>query len=261
MHVRPRALLVPAVISTALLAIGLLGSSALSQAAYHAPAAKAAGKTNGKRGPAGPRGPRGPAGPKGAAGAEGPAGVQGPAGPQGAAGAQGADGATGPQGPAGPSGVIAGGSASGQIGMIPASAETIDFLGTPLVARLEAGQHVLVVSNGGFGTTLNPANGLSLYICSQSTAPESPVQSFRDQGGTGIVGLTAAASSESAFGLSDVSPDLDPGTYKVGLCGFSDDTADWNGNDFVQQTAMVFNQADAGAVSTPVTLAAPARRR
>lgn len=39
----------------------------------------------------------------------------------------------------------------------------------------------------------------------------------------GIVGLTAARHSESAFGLSDVATDLASGLYRIGLCGFSAD--------------------------------------
>jgi Collagen triple helix repeat (20 copies) len=241
-------LFVPAVITAALIAAGLFGASPLSQAAFHSASVKAPSKKSLKRGPAGPRGPRGPAGPAGPAGARGVDGAQGPAGAPGDAGPAGQ---TGPRGPEGPSGVVGANRESNQITAIPASFEQIDFLATPLVARLEAGQRVLVVANGGFGTSENAATDLSLYICSQSTAPDSPVTVFGgDPDTTGIIGLTAAARSESAFGLSDLSTGLAPGTYRVGLCGFSGDAIDWDVNDFVQQTALVINQQP-NVVSAP----------
>jgi hypothetical protein len=247
---RRTVLLVPALITAALIAAGLLGTSPLSQAASQTSFVNAASKKALKRGPAGPRGPRGPAGPAGPTGARGADGVQGPAG---ATGADGPAGQTGSRGPAGPSGVVGANRASDQITAIPPTAEQIDFLATPLVARLEAGQRVLVTANGGFGTTENPATNLSLFICSQSTAPDSPVTVFGgDPNSTGIFGLTAAAQSESDFGLSDVSTDLAPGTYRVGLCGFSTDADNWDLNDFVQQTALVVNQQP-NVVSAPVS--------
>jgi hypothetical protein len=262
MHFRFQALLVPAVISTALLLVGVLGSASLTQAASHLPVLQSSAKKVTKRGPVGPRGPRGPAGATGAqgqAGPQGPAGAQGPTGPQGPAGEKGATGDTGPRGPAGSAGVIGAGSVSGQIEAIPASPNEINFLGTPLVVTLAAGQHVQVVSNGGFGTSDNSGSNLSLFICSQSTDPGSPIQSFRDQPTTGITGLTAPAQSEHDFGLSDVSPDLAPGTYNIGLCGYSIDAADWGPNDFVQQTALVFNQ-QSNVVSAPPSGNGPTHR-
>jgi hypothetical protein len=128
----------------------------------------------------------------------------------------------------------------------------------PLLFDERAGQRVLATANGGFGATENPATNLSLYICSQSTAPDSPVKVFGgDPDTTGIVGMTAAAESESDFGLSDVSTDLAPGTYRVGLCGFSSDWEDWDLNDFVQQTALVVDQQP-NVVSVP--LSAPSQK-
>jgi Collagen triple helix repeat (20 copies) len=269
MNIRFPALLAPAVIAGALLVVGQLGFSPLSEAASRSVSVKSSIKKSVKRGPAGPRGPRGPAGSAGPVGATGPVGSVGPVGatgpagadgsrgPAGPAGPTGAAGETGQRGPQGPPGVVAGSRASGQINAIPADLDHIDFLGTPLVARLEAGQRVLVTANGGFGTTENAASDLSLYICSQSTAPESPVTVFGgDPDTTGIVGLTAAPNSESAFGLSDVATDLAPGTYQIGLCGFSADSIDWDLNDFVQQTALVFNQEESNVLSAPVSAAA-----
>jgi hypothetical protein len=76
-----------------------------------------------------------------------------------------------------------------------------------------------------------------------------------DPNTTGIFGLTAAAQSEADFGLSDLSTGLDPGTYRVGLCGFSDDAVDWDLNDFVQQTALVINQQP-NVVAAPLSATA-----
>jgi hypothetical protein len=128
----------------------------------------------------------------------------------------------------------------------------IAFLGTPLLETVRAGQSVLVVANGGFGTTDHPAADLALFICTQSTAAGSHVTTIGNPDISGIVGLAAAPNTVSSFGLSDIATNLTPGTYGIGLCGYSTDAADWTNNDFVQQTALIFDQAP-NASSAPVT--------
>lgn len=186
----------------------------------------------GPQGPAGPQGNPGPAGPAGAAGATGPQGPAGPAGPAGATGAQGPAGpagATGPAGPQGPSGVVGQGFSTGSATV----GSTLAFIGPTVSVTVAAGQKVYVSSNAALGANATAATSLNIYICYQSGSIT--------QVGFGSFGLTAAANQRQMYGLSAVITGLSAGTYLVGLCGSSTNSANWTNNEYGYTSALVFN--------------------
>jgi hypothetical protein len=199
------------------------------------------GNPAGLAGPAGPTGPQGlqgvigPTGPTGPQGLQGVIGPTGPTGPQGLQGVIGPTGPTGPQGiigPTGPSGVISSSYTSGGAAF---PSTTLAFLAPSIAVSISAAnQRVHVVSNRAFGSTIDPAKNLALYICYQSTAAGSSI--FNIGGGT--TGLAIPAQTRITMGLSAVIAGLPNGNYNVGLCGASS-SAYWNDCEWGYTSALV----------------------
>jgi len=112
---------------------------------------------------------------------------------------------------------------------------TTSFLAAPLTLTITSAlQKVLVNSSEGLGTSnVEGAQNLNVWICYQEG--EGTVLTV----GTGVFGLRAAANTRQLVSLSATLTGLAPGSYRVGLCGTSDDASNWNSNEFSYTTALV----------------------
>jgi hypothetical protein len=99
-----------------------------------------------------------------------------------------------------------------------------------------AGQKVYVSSNKSFGSSVG-ANALDLWICYQSTAGGSTIQKV----GNGILGQQVPANTRVIMGMTYDITNLAAGSYNVGLCGSSSNSASWNLNEWSYTTALVHN--------------------
>jgi uncharacterized membrane protein len=200
--------------------------------------------TVGAIGPKGDKGDAGSPGPQGLTGAAGPAGPSGPAGPAGAAGATGPQGPIGPMGPMGPAGPQGptGDSTSGGVdtffdwGYGADPTPVLAFLTRPLSVKVTGSTNkVVVTSSKAFGAAqwTSGATDLNLWICSR---PEGGAITHH---GGGLMGLSVPANSRQVFSLSGLIDAPSPGTYEVGLCGYSEKGESWNSNDFGYTTAIV----------------------
>lgn len=141
----------------------------------------------------------------------------GPQGPQGVGGPQ------GPQGPVGPAGLTQGAHVSGPASGVPAG---LGFIApTVNVTIATAGQSIFATSQRGLGANGAAATNLSLWICYRNGG--GPLT----QVGFGALGLRVPANTRVNFPMTAVITGLAPGTYTVGLCGASTDSASWNSND------------------------------
>jgi hypothetical protein len=149
----------------------------------------------------------------------------------GPAGPQGPDGAQGPQGPTG----IVSTSFTAATGSNPAT--VLAFIGPTLGVTVAAGQKVYVAANKGLGSTaVGGASSLNLYVCYQSTVAGSMIQAV----GGGIFGLQVPQNTRFSFGINgDFTPGA--GTFNVGMCGSSVNSANWNHNEYGYVTAIVHN--------------------
>ena len=116
-----------------------------------------------------------------------------------------------------------------------APTETTSFLAAPLTLTITSAlQKVLVNSSKALGTNnIDGAQGLNVWICYQEG--DGAVLSV----GAGIFGLRAAANTRQLVSLSATLTGLAPGSYRVGLCGKSNDASNWNSNEFSYTTALV----------------------
>jgi hypothetical protein len=205
--------------------------------------------STGPQGPTGPTGPQGnqgsqgvqgPTGPTGNSGSQGNPGPTGPTGPQGPLGSQGVTGPTGPSGATGatgPTGIVASNFLSGFAGSSMPTGTSLapSFIGPLLAVTTTSTQKVYISGNAGLGSQSTGASDLNLYLCFQASG--GAVTQF----GNGIFGLTAPPNQRYSYGLTGITS-LPAGTYSVGMCAVSPtQAANWNNNEFVYVSAIVFN--------------------
>ena len=113
--------------------------------------------------------------------------------------------------------------------------ETTSFLAAPLTLTINSAlQKVLVNSSKSLGTiNIDGAQNLNVWICYQEGDGALALV------GTGVFGLRAAANTRQLVSLSATLTGLAPGSYRVGLCGRSNDASNWNSNEFSYTTALV----------------------
>jgi hypothetical protein len=192
----------------------------------------------GATGAMGPTGPMGSVGPAGPAGPQGTTGAVGPVGPQGAQGPQGATGA--PGNPAVASSVYAVGIAAA---IKDSTTSVYSFVSVTTAVTVTAStQAISVTSTANLGSTIaGGANNLRLSVCKQLQGN----MAITDNGADAMDGIRVPQNTRQAFTLSTRFTGLAPGTYNVGLCGFSTVTgqaANWNNDEFSRTTAIVLNQ-------------------
>ena len=181
----------------------------------------------GPSGPQGPQGPTGPQGPIGLTGATGNIGPEGPAGP------------TGPQGPPGPSGDGGAGVSmlmvSGRgTALVGGDWRTLEMLAAPLTVQIASNtQKVLVTSQKALGSSGYAAN-LNLWICRADSA------GTLTKVGGGVMNLSVPNGGMNLYTMTAVLENLAAGTYRVGLCGSSNETT-WDLDEFSTTTAVVTN--------------------
>ena len=123
--------------------------------------------------------------------------------------------------------------------------------GPTVTMTVAAGERVHVSASAAYGTTVaGGASGLDVAICSQSTAPSSPVVIVN----AGLWGLTAAQNTRQVTTLNAVVT-KSPGTYRYGMC-VQDGTAPeaWNSNDWGYVTTLRY------AASSPAPSQSATRR-
>jgi hypothetical protein len=115
---------------------------------------------------------------------------------------------------------------------------SLTFLGPSVSVVIAAGQKVFVSGTKAFGSTaVGGASALRLYICYQSNVAGSPIVTV----GSGLFELAVPQNIRLPFSLSADFITPSPGTYLVGLCGFSANAPNWNWNEWGYVTAMVHN--------------------
>ena len=191
----------------------------------------------GAAGAVGPQGPIGPTGPQGAVGPQGATGLQGPMGLTGATGQIGPVGPAGPVGPPGPAGTSAGVtmlmSSGGGSGLVGDDWTTVTMLAEPLTIEItDVATKVLVTSHKALGSTFG-AQGLNLWICRENSS------GTLTRVGPGVFNLSVPMGGMQLFSLSATLQNLAAGSYRVGLCGSSNESANWNINEFSYTTALV----------------------
>jgi hypothetical protein len=212
-------------------------------------AGKWVGDPTGLQGPTGPMGPAGAAGPTGAQGPTGPTGAQGPMGPAGPTGAQGTQGPMGPAGPTGAEGPTGPAGATGPTGVVATVFTTgfgadpttaLAFLSPTVIVTVAAGGKILTWSTKALGSSsAGGADKLTLFMCYQSTVSGSTIITV----GSGVLGLRVPQNTRLNFGLNATFTGLAAGSYKVGLCGYTDTTNQplWNLNEYGYTSAIVMN--------------------
>ena len=110
---------------------------------------------------------------------------------------------------------------------------TVTMLAEPLTVQVaSASQKILVSSHKAIGSYW-AAQGLNLWICRQDSA------GAMTKVGPGIYNLSLPNGGLQVFSLSATIENLAAGTYQVGLCGSSNDSANWNWDEFSYTTALV----------------------
>ncbi|MDP3890156.1 hypothetical protein [Nocardioides sp.] len=113
---------------------------------------------------------------------------------------------------------------------------TMQFLATPPLVTVGAGQQVHVTSHKVFGSTAAAgATNLNLWICYRPAGASTPPVHV----GGGALGIRVTQNTSVPMGLSAVLPNLPQGSYHVALCGSSSNAANWNFNEFGYTTALV----------------------
>ena len=108
----------------------------------------------------------------------------------------------------------------------------VTMLAEPLTIEITgASQKVLVTSHKALGSTFG-AQGLNLWICRENGGPLTKV-------GPGVFNLSVPYGGMQLFSLSATLENLAAGSYRVGLCGSSNESANWNVNEFSYTTALV----------------------
>jgi hypothetical protein len=112
---------------------------------------------------------------------------------------------------------------------------TVTMLAEPLTVQIaNVAQKVLVSSHKALGSSsFDGAQGLNLWICVQdNTGALMRI-------GPGVFNLSVPSGSVQLFSLSATLENLAAGTYRVGLCGSSNQAANWDQNEFSYTTALV----------------------
>jgi hypothetical protein len=131
---------------------------------------------------------------------------------------------------------------------------TMQFLATPPLVTVGAGQQVHVTSHKVFGSVAaGGGTGLNLWICYRPEgAGTTPVHV-----GNGVLSIRVAQNTSLPMGLSAVLPNLQQGTYHVGLCGASSNAASWNWNEFSYTTALVTTPPSPAVAARPADQSKP----
>jgi len=109
----------------------------------------------------------------------------------------------------------------------------LDFMAPTVdVTITSASQSILVTSQRTLGSN-SGASGLTLYICHRTGG--GPLTTS----GTGAQGLRVPALTRANFPMTAILTGLAPGTYTVGLCGFSTDV-NWLSNGSGSTSVVVF---------------------
>jgi hypothetical protein len=114
-------------------------------------------------------------------------------------------------------------------------------LAPPAVVTVAAGETVYVSGQKALGSTSAAgAGGLGLRICYRPVGSTAvPTIQF-----TGPDGLRVAQNQRIQMGLSSFISGLAAGNWQVGLCGYSSDFANWNNNEYGNNTALVYRSAN-----------------
>jgi hypothetical protein len=115
---------------------------------------------------------------------------------------------------------------------------TLGFIGaTVSLSPTSTSQKIHVTSTKALGSTAaGGATNLDLYICYQNT-----VGGTITKVGSGLFTLQVAQNMRLPFTLSAVITNLAAGTYNVGLCGSSTNSANWNNNEWSYVSAFLAN--------------------
>jgi hypothetical protein len=110
---------------------------------------------------------------------------------------------------------------------------TVTMLAAPLTIQItDVAQKVMVTSQKALGSSLG-AGGLNLWICREDSG------GALTKVGPGIFNLSIPYGGMQLFSLSATIENLAAGTYRVGLCGSSNDAATWDVDDFSYTTALI----------------------
>jgi hypothetical protein len=110
---------------------------------------------------------------------------------------------------------------------------TVTMVAEPLTVQISSTtQKVLVTSNKAIGSYWG-AQALNLWICRQDESGNIT------KVGPGIFNLSLPSGGLQLYSLSAVIENVVAGTYRVGLCGSSNDSANWNWDEFSYTTALV----------------------
>jgi hypothetical protein len=111
----------------------------------------------------------------------------------------------------------------------------ISMLAEPLTIQItDAAQKILVTSHKALGSS-SGAQGLNLWICRENSAGTLTTV------GPGVFNLSVPYGGVQLFSLSATLEGLAAGSYRVGLCGSSNEPANWNMSEFSYTTALVTN--------------------
>jgi hypothetical protein len=123
--------------------------------------------------------------------------------------------------------------ASGRGSTLVGDWTTVTMLAEPLTVQIAStSQKILVSSHKALGSYW-AAQGLNLWICQQDNA------GTLTKVGPGIYNLSLPNGGLQVYSLSATIENLAAGTYQVGLCGSSNDSANWNWDEFSYTTALV----------------------
>jgi hypothetical protein len=112
---------------------------------------------------------------------------------------------------------------------------TVTMLAAPLSVQIaDTAQKALVTSHKALGSSWG-AQGLNLWICREDSA------GVLTRVGPGVFNLSLPYGGMQLFALSATLENLPAGTYRVGLCGSSNDSANWDQDEFSYTTAVVTN--------------------
>jgi hypothetical protein len=112
---------------------------------------------------------------------------------------------------------------------------TVTMLAAPLTVQIaDTSQKALVTSHKALGSSWG-AQGLNLWVCREDSA------GTLTRVGPGIFNMSIPGGGMQLFTLSAMLENLPAGTYRVGLCGSSNDSASWDLDEFSYTTAVLTN--------------------
>jgi hypothetical protein len=110
----------------------------------------------------------------------------------------------------------------------------LEMLAAPLTVQIASNtQKVLVTSQKVLGSS-GFAAGLNLWVCRADSA------GTLTKVGGGVMNLSLPNGGMNLYTMTAVLENLDAGTYRVGLCGSSNETT-WDLDEFSTTTAVVTN--------------------